>query len=144
MSGLRLLPVTGPQANISSKAPKEVGRGTEFGVHDTLREGFRSVRSEVMPRHPIDEIQENWKETQDKLRMDMHRRTFGIHAPLRLQMEKAIVSQPRRIPVLPQTNLALEILEGRDTTIDYEDFLGDPFSSNLVDPHEAMERVLGL
>ncbi|TPX72947.1 hypothetical protein SpCBS45565_g00354 [Spizellomyces sp. 'palustris'] len=124
---------------------KEVGRNTAYGVHDTLREGFRTVRSEIIPKHPVENIDSQWQETQEQLRMTMHRRAFGLHAPLRLQMEKALVSQPRRIPVLPVSNLGLEILEGRDQTIDYEDFLGDPhLSTDMMDPHTAMEHVLGL
>ncbi|KAI8907722.1 hypothetical protein PhCBS80983_g02874 [Powellomyces hirtus] len=138
---LRLVPSTQPsRANIA-----EVGRGTEYGVHDTLRQGLKSVSSELMPRHPVENIESQWKQTQEQLRMKMHRQTFGIHAPLRLQMEKALVNQVRRIPVLPTRNLGLEILEGRDQTIDYEDFLGDPYMSTaMMDPHAAMEHALGM
>ncbi|KAI8824150.1 proteasome maturation factor UMP1 [Fimicolochytrium jonesii] len=122
-----------------------VGRDTEYGVHDTFRQGFRSVRSEIVPQHPLENIAKNWKETHDQLQMTTHRQTFGLHAPLRLQMEKAIVSQIRRIPVLPTRNLGLDILEGRDSTIDYEDFLGDPsMPTALMDPHVAMEHALGM
>lgn len=70
------------------------------------------------------DIVKKWKDTEEQMRLTMHRRAFGLHAPLRLQMEKALVNQVRRIPVLPTSNLGLEILEGRDQTIDYEDFLG--------------------
>jgi hypothetical protein len=33
---------------------KTVGKGTEYGVHDTFREGFRSVRSEITNNHPLE------------------------------------------------------------------------------------------
>ncbi|KAI9101386.1 proteasome maturation factor UMP1-domain-containing protein [Phlyctochytrium arcticum] len=139
---LRLVPAMG--ISTLNEQTKEVGRGTEYGVHDTMREGLRTVRSEMVPKHPVEYIDSQWKQTQEQLRMTMHRRNFGLHAPLRLQMEKELVCQPRRIPVLPASNLALSILEGRDMTIDYEDFLGDPhMQMDMTDPHTAMEQRLG-
>jgi hypothetical protein len=35
-------------------AVKELGRGTEYGVHDALREGLRCVRAEVSGAHPLE------------------------------------------------------------------------------------------
>ncbi|KAJ3019924.1 hypothetical protein HKX48_001568 [Thoreauomyces humboldtii] len=139
---MRLLPT---RQSSTTNSIAEAGRGTEYGVHDTLRQGLKSIRGEVVARHPVDEIDSQWKQTQEQLKMTMQRQTFGLHAPLRLQMEKVLINQVRRIPVLPTRNLGLEILEGRDTTIDYEDFLGDPsMPTDMMDPHAAMERALGL
>ncbi|KAJ3158295.1 hypothetical protein HDU86_003004 [Geranomyces michiganensis] len=138
---LRLIPGTQP----SRATVAVVGRDTEYGVHDAMREGIRSVASEVIARHPVENIESQWKQTQEQLRMTMHRQTFGLHAPLRLQMEKALVSQVRHVPVGPARNFGLDILENRDASIDYDDFLGDPqWSTNTIDPHVAMEHALGL
>ncbi|KAI8592147.1 proteasome maturation factor UMP1-domain-containing protein [Geranomyces variabilis] len=138
---LRLIPATQP----SRATVAVVGRDTEYGVHDSMREGIRSVASEVIARHPVENIESQWKQTQEQLRMTMHRQTFGLHAPLRLQMEKALVNQVRRVPVGPVRNFGLDILENRDASIDYEDFLGAPqWSTSTIDPHVAMEHALGL
>ncbi|KAJ3037215.1 hypothetical protein HDV00_001847 [Rhizophlyctis rosea] len=150
-NGLRLFPST-------AQAPsKTVGASNaEYGVHDTLRDGIRTVRSEIIPGHPIENSvgkvgvvlsmeEANWEETQLQLRYEMHRRAFGVHAPIRLQMERTLLSQPKRIPVLPVSNLSQDILDGRDMTIDYEDFLGDPdLTTSYIDPHAAMEHSLGM
>ncbi|RKO90801.1 proteasome maturation factor UMP1, partial [Blyttiomyces helicus] len=118
---------------------------TEFGVHDTLRHGLRSVRSEVVPSHPLEKVLDQWDDTQEQLRYSMHRRAFGSHLPIRLQMEKALVSQVRRIPVLPVSNVGLDILTGRDGHIEFEDFLGDAkMPTDMIDPHAAMEHSLGM
>ena len=63
----------------------------------------------------------------------------------------------RHIPVLTTRTLALDILNGKDDIIDFEDFLGGNFNSlflfHMVDaktplesvsPHTVMEQVLGL
>ncbi|KAJ3079757.1 hypothetical protein HK102_003531 [Quaeritorhiza haematococci] len=145
---LRLLPNSQQQkksATGSSSVVTAVGTGTEFGVHDTLREGFRTVRSEVIRGHPLEAHLEQYEDTQTRLKYSMYRQTHGIHLPIRLQMERALVSQVKRIPVLPSSNLGLDILMGRDDTIEFEDFLGDPnMSTEMLDVHGAMERQIGM
>lgn len=57
--------------------------------------------------------------------MSMARQIYGIHAPVKMLMERRIVAKAEsgRLPVLSSSNLGLEILMGRDETIDFEDFL---------------------
>ncbi|KAJ3302186.1 hypothetical protein HDU76_005561 [Blyttiomyces sp. JEL0837] len=120
------------------------GDGTNYGVHDTMRNGLRTIRSEVTGAHPLENHLSKWDETQEALRMTMLSDVYGMHAPLRLKMEKHLVSQKRRIPVLKNTNLAMEILTGRDQTIDFEDYLGDgnAVETHLLDVHGVMETSL--
>ncbi|ORX64040.1 proteasome maturation factor UMP1 [Anaeromyces robustus] len=99
----------------------------EYGVHDTFRYGPRRLVDEVLPPHPLQARLENWDETQNKLHMSMLRNSYGIHVPIRLQMEKAIVSQINRAPHQLHSeynNLGLDILNGVDNTLAFEDFLG--------------------
>ncbi|CAG8668568.1 1132_t:CDS:2, partial [Ambispora leptoticha] len=56
-----------------------------------------------------------WEET---LSLTMQGKLFGIHIPLRHLMERSIVSKMQ-----PLSNFGLEILMGKDETIDFEDFL---------------------
>eukprot|EP00842_Homolaphlyctis_polyrhiza_P005243 jgi/Hompol1/571/HPOL_002554-RA len=139
---LRIVPPSVP-----SQAPKHMASSTsEFGVHDTFREGFRSLRGETTLGHPLETHLDLWDETQEQLRYNIARSTFGLHAPLRLQMEKALIKQHiHAIPVLPSRNLALDVLTGKSETIDFEDFLGDvKMPYHTMDPHTAMERALGI
>lgn len=57
----------------------------------------------------------------DEMNYSMLRSTQGIHAPLKLMMEKNYASKVGRLPFLPSSNLMLEVLEGRDESIGFED-----------------------
>ncbi|CAG8595756.1 10900_t:CDS:2, partial [Acaulospora colombiana] len=74
-----------------------------------------------------------WEETQTNLNLTLQRRIYGIHAPV------------QRLPVLPSSNFGLEILMGKDETIDFEDFLNDPeLSTEQMDVHASMEHKLNI
>ncbi|KAJ3075476.1 hypothetical protein HDU98_007974 [Podochytrium sp. JEL0797] len=136
-----------PSTHHASLTTASVGADTHssYKVHDTMRSGLHTVRSDVLAGHPLEAHLENWDLTQQQLRLDMARSVYGLHQPLRIQMEQHLVSKPKRIPVLKQSNLAQDILSGKDSTIEFEDFLGesDP-SMFLLDVHGAAERSLGM
>merc|ERR1719312_1633412 len=49
----------------------------------------------------------------------------GIHAPIRIQMEKRLVAKSGHLPCITnRTNISADILNGTDGTIAFEDFLG--------------------
>ncbi|KAF7721874.1 hypothetical protein EC973_003970 [Apophysomyces ossiformis] len=98
---------------------------TELGGHDALRYGTRSIKTEVLPGHPLESRLEKWEESRWEMKLNMARQAYGMHAPIKLMMEHNLVSQRQRLPVLPSSNLHLDILMGKDETIDYEDFLND-------------------
>ncbi|KAJ3248054.1 hypothetical protein HDU78_002147 [Chytriomyces hyalinus] len=118
---------------------------SQYKVHDTMRNGIHTVRSDVIAGHPLEAHLQNWDLTQEQLKLDMARSVYGLHQPLRLQMEKHLVNQPKRLSVLKQSNIAQDILSGKDSTIDFEDFLGDQDPSLfLLDVHGCAERQFGL
>lgn len=55
--------------------------------------------------------------------MNMARNLHGMHAPIKMAMEQSLVTKARGVSMLPQSNLGLDILLGKDETIDFEDFL---------------------
>ncbi|CEG73285.1 hypothetical protein RMATCC62417_08696 [Rhizopus microsporus] len=117
----------------------------EYGGHDAFRFGIRSIKNEVMPKHPLEHRLNNWEETQWELKLNLARQAYGMHAPIKLMMERNIVEKRQRAPVMPSSNLHLDILLGKDETIDYEDFLNDPsLSTESVDLHTFMEHKLKL
>jgi len=81
-----------------------------------------------------------------ELKMNMARNMYGMHAPIKMAMERALVIQARGPSMLPQrSNLGLDILAGKDESIDFEDFLNVPeMSTDMVDVHVVMERQLGI
>ncbi|KAI9428598.1 hypothetical protein H4582DRAFT_1830111, partial [Lactarius indigo] len=49
-----------------------------------------------------------------------HRNIYGLHAPVRQLMERKISPH---MPAMPRSNVHLDILEGRDETLDVTDFV---------------------
>ena len=75
----------------------------------------------------------------------MMAQTYGSHLPMQIRMELETVAQSRRLPGMPTCNIAMETLLGRDETIDFEDYLGDPsLSEHGVDTHAVLEKKYNL
>ncbi|CAG8601700.1 3831_t:CDS:2 [Ambispora gerdemannii] len=140
---LRVVPSSHPGEGSSSKSIASTANS--FGVHDTFRLGTRSIANELLPSHPLERRLDQWNQTQINLKLTMERRIYGIHAPIRHLMERNIVSKVQRAPILPSSNLALDILMGKDETIEFDDFLNDPeLSIEPMDLHASMEHKLGI
>jgi hypothetical protein len=70
---------------------------------------------------------------------------YGSHVPMQIRMELETVCQSRRLPGMTTSNIGAETLLGRDETIDFEDYLGDPrMSETPVDMRAALEKKHGL
>ncbi|KAF8320518.1 proteasome maturation factor UMP1, partial [Cantharellus anzutake] len=106
-----------PSASIRATA-------NSFGVHDSLRYGTRSLVTEINATHSHQKRLDSWEETQDNLRLSMHRNVFGMHAPMRQLMERKIVSAIPHMPTIARSNIHLDILMGRDETLDVSDIFG--------------------
>ncbi|XP_030637847.1 proteasome maturation protein [Chanos chanos] len=116
-----------------------------YGVPDTLRRGFSSVKNELLPSHPLELSEKNFQLNQDKMNFSTLRSIQGLHAPLKLQMEYRAARQIQRLPFLQSSNLALDTLRGNDETIGFEDILNDPAQSEMMgEPHIMTEFKLGL
>ncbi|KAG0019707.1 hypothetical protein BGZ82_011812 [Podila clonocystis] len=116
-----------------------------YGLHDTMRFGMRQIASEVSAKHPLENRLAEWDNTQLELKMNMARNLHGMHAPIKMAMEQSLVVKARGVSMLPQSNLGLDILLGKDESIDFEDFLNVPaMSTDMVDIHTVMEHKLGL
>jgi len=78
--------------------------------------------------------------------MRVLRATQGIHAPLRIQMEKKATSQAGgRLPFLHSERLGLQVLSGMDTSIAFEDVLNTPENKERAGlPSAEMEKSLGM
>ncbi|CAB4396664.1 unnamed protein product [Rhizophagus irregularis] len=138
---LRITPSTQPDSTNKSIAETV----NSFGVHDTFRYGPKSIATDILPKHPLEHRLKHWEETQTNLKFTLERRIYGIHAPVRQLMERSIVSRVQRAPILPSSNLSLEVLMGKDETIDFEDFLNVPeLSTDMMDMHASMEHKLGI
>ena len=100
------MPATGGPSKASVK-----DTANELGLHDTLRNGLRSLENEVKGGSIIQQRLERvrqgllciiepssgnnifqWDETQDNLKMTLQRNLFGLHLPVRQMMERKIVA----------------------------------------------------
>ncbi|ORZ20098.1 hypothetical protein BCR41DRAFT_35521 [Lobosporangium transversale] len=122
---LRLAPSSKPTTAGSASV---FDTSNSYGLHDTMRFGMRQIASEVTAKHPLENRLAEWENTQEDLKMSLARNMYGMHSML-----------PQR------SNLGLDILMGKDETIDFEDFLNVPeMSTEMVDPHTIMEHQIGL
>lgn len=136
------------------------------GLHDTLRAGVgpSPLASSYAPSpssssskpsanltsaHPLEARLKNWEATQESMRMETLRRTFGAAEPIRRQMELKITrAGDWRPAVLGNGSMGLheEILRGKDTSIAWEDvYTGEEGlggNAALMGMHDEMERKL--
>ena len=120
------------------------------GTHDTLRHGvgpsaYDQRDAKPVSAHPLEARLKNWEATQDAMRMESLRRTYGIAEPVRRGMELKIVRDGEWRPLVLGGGLPSvheDILRGREDTITWEDvFTGDE-TRGVVGIHDEMEKKL--
>ncbi|QRV76142.1 proteasome maturation factor UMP1 [Ceratobasidium sp. AG-Ba] len=115
-----------------------------LGLHDTLRYGPRNLATDITGPSTLQKRLENWEATQDNLKLNLRRNMYGMHAPVRMLMERKAVLTNHHMPAVPQSNIHLDILMGRDESLDVGDFFGDVETAPPLDIHADMERKLRL
>ena len=80
------------------------------------------------------------------MNMRILRATQGLHAPLRLQMERRAANLAGgRLDFLASERLGLDVLRGTDTTIDFCDVLNMTENKEKMGlPSAEMEKAQGL
>lgn len=118
------------------------------GVHDTLRAGvgprLSTSQTSSVPdsTHPLENRLKNWQATQDAMKMEGLRRTFGMAEPIRRGMELKIVRDGEWRPAMlgGPSGVHEDILAGRDNTCSWEDiYKGDEMRS-VPGFHEEVEK----
>ncbi|KAF8213686.1 proteasome maturation factor UMP1 [Mycena galopus ATCC 62051] len=130
---------------VPANAPKSASvkdTANSLGLHDTMQYGPRSIAAEIKTEGGLKDRLENWEETQDNLKLTLHRNLYGMHAPMRLLMERKIVAANPHMPTLPQSNVHLDILMGRDETIEPADIFGGMEETPPQNIHRDMEKKL--
>merc|ERR1712050_238440 len=121
-----------------SYVPAELG---PFGVHETMWEGFKSVQSRTSASHPLERSELEYNSNNERRQMKSLRRTQGLHAPLRLQMERKAASKVSRLPFMHSSGLMYDGLVGRLETIDFDDVLCQPSEAETMGlPHLMTEK----
>lgn len=132
-----------PPGSVSWKATQQ---SCQFGIRDPLNNGIQKVSGDVqLVRHPLEFTEKYYHENQQMNDLLLLRNSQGLHAPLRLTVERKVASQIHRLPGLQSSNIMSDLLTGRLDTIEFDDILNDPMNAEIVGhPHALMERRLGL
>lgn len=119
------------------------------GIHDTLRHGVApspyESASNPSSTHPLEARLKSWEVTQDALRMNTLRRTFGMAEPIRRGMELKIVRDGEWRPMALGSGLPSvheDILRGREDTITWEDVFTGEEAKAVPGVHDEMEKKL--
>merc|ERR1719471_54318 len=72
------------------------------------------------------------------------RKVQGLHAPLKMMYEKKAVSKVGHFACISnRSNFQLDILEGNDDMISFNDVLGRPeHYEGVTQPHDAIENQI--
>ncbi|XP_041358938.1 proteasome maturation protein-like isoform X2 [Gigantopelta aegis] len=116
-----------------------------YGVPDIMLHGLNHAKKNRIVAHPLQYSEEHYEKNKHQLDEVMLRNLQGIHAPLRLQMERNIASKFQRLPGLTSSNVLYDTLTGKDETIDFEDIFNDPANCEKIgQPHVLMEKRLNI
>lgn len=114
-----------------------------YGVHDVLRYGVTSAKSSITSSHPLEQSERNYEANREELAYDTLRHAQGLHAPLKLKMERMLVSKTQRMAPLLSSNMSLDTLTGRSETVDFSDYLNVVGDSEIdINGHAIMQRKL--
>ncbi|KAF2472237.1 UMP1-domain-containing protein [Lindgomyces ingoldianus] len=145
-----------PPANHPTHSTPENSAPSAPGVHDTLRSRLALSSApitstttasssnhpiQLQSAHPLEARLVQWRQTQDKLKMEMLRRQFGIAEPVRRGMEIKITGAGEWRPMVlgGASGVHRDILEGRDCEVGWEDvFVGNELRE-VPDFHTEME-----
>ncbi|KAL9650806.1 hypothetical protein ABK040_001856 [Willaertia magna] len=96
--------------------------------------------------HPVENVLRRFEKDELKRQYFMMSKVFGSHMPMHMEMQKRIFGAPLRLSNFQSSRIGLDILTGRDESIEFEDYLCDPNMSERIpeDVHSTMEKNLGL
>ncbi len=153
---LRIVPADSHASSFQHVAARTQGAPSAPGVHDTLRQGVgpsleipssSAAVAAVESAHPLEARLKAWEGTQEGLRMEMLRRTYGIAEPVRRGMELKITGQGEWRPAALAAGSAVpsvheDILRGREASLDWEDVFTGHELRSVAGVHDEMERKL--
>lgn len=88
---------------------------------------------------------QKWLTDQLETKHFMLSQVYGSHLPMQIRAELETIAMSRRLPGMRTCNIAMETILGRDETIDFEDYLGNPsMSEEAIDMRAVLEKKHGL
>jgi len=153
---MRIVPAGGYSSVHSQTGGTSLSAPSAPGIHDTLRSGIGPApiasasvnQSSSNPitldsAHPLESRLAQWTATQDALKLEGLRRTFGMAEPIRRGMELKIAREGEWRPACLGGNrpsVHEEILAGRDTMCGWEDVFDGREMRASVGFHDEVEK----
>merc|ERR1711879_466405 len=96
-------------------------------------------------RHPVERLLLDSGRREEKQEMMQLALVHGAHAPLRMKMERELLSQFQRLPGIPSSLAGLETVLDTDETIEFEDVFNleaNAPTSRVTGPNFGMHDVM--
>ena len=101
--------------------------------------------SNTNAQHPLHQSLNKFDQFEMKRKYFTMSHVYGQSMPVHFEMEKMLVQQPLRLPGLPSSSLAMDLLNDKDESIEFEDWLQDnPFVMNSTQYNESVPLDLHL
>ncbi|KAI0203896.1 proteasome maturation factor UMP1-domain-containing protein [Astrocystis sublimbata] len=154
---MRIVPPA-QHSNTFTHLPSSTSAPSAPGVYDVLRQGLSPAAAATntpaapVSRHPLEARLKAWEATQENVRMESLRKTFGIAEPIRRGMELKITREGSWRPAclgggpgasgVGCASIHEDILMGREASCDWEDVFTGEEQRGAVGIHDEMERKL--
>lgn len=96
---------------------------------------------QINTEHPLMKSEGNFQKHLFAKDMNMLRNREGLHAPLKIFMEKNAFKHTGRLPFLQSSRPHLDCLSGEDEMIRFEDFLGVNDYSEIQNSSVAVTSI---
>ncbi|KAK1268415.1 Cyclin-B1-2 [Acorus gramineus] len=126
---------------------KSIAHEIGGGEIDALRFGLNGVKSDIIASHPLQSLHESIKKNQEDSKRAVLATTYGSAFPLKMDLDRQILSRFQRPPGLPSSMLGYDALTGGLDDFQIKDYFIDPQDSESFRPpdmHHGMEVHLGI
>ncbi|EEB09113.1 proteasome maturation factor Ump1 [Schizosaccharomyces japonicus yFS275] len=104
-------------------------------------EPITPVVNSVEGKHPLEQRLAGWEQKETQKRLGMMRRIYGIHEPVRREIENKFASQDfRPLALGGPTLLHQEILAGKEASVDETDIFVTPAPMEMTLQNEMSLR----
>lgn len=148
---MRIAPPSSHSTSHSHLSQSSSGAPSAPGLHDTLRAGLgpsapthSTLPTQLDSAHPLESRLKAWEATQDALKNEGLRRTFGMSEPIRRGMELKITREGEWKPAClgggVERGVHEEVLRGTLESVTWEDVFRGEETRGVVGFHEEVER----